>query len=305
MTEKRPTRPGFEIPAELITSQHKFKGEAGRAFIADLPERGAGFLDRWELTLTGPAMHGMASLVLPVVRADGTPAALKMQVADEESEHQARALRIWDGQGIVRLLEEDEETTTQLLERADESRPLSDVPDSRAAVAVIADLLARLTAVPGPEGVRHLADIAADMLTELPGALERVADPGARRLLEACGGAVREVLPEPGDRLLHWDLHFENVLGADREPWLAIDPNPLVGDPGFDIMPALDNRYEDDEVLWRFDLLVERLGLERGSAARWTLARALQNSLWDVEDGESLQDMQLRIATLMLEHRLG
>ncbi|MFF2022965.1 aminoglycoside phosphotransferase family protein [Streptomyces sp. NPDC058171] len=303
MTEKQRTRPGFEIPTELIMSQHRAKGEAGRAFIDDLPRLAAEYVDHWELTVTGPSMHGMASLVLPVTRADGTPAVLKMQVADEDSVYQGLALRIWDGQGIVRLLEIDEGTTTQLLERADESRPLSAVEDSRAAVAVIGDLLARLTAVPGPEGVQHLADIGADMLADLPGALDRVTDPTARRVLSACGDALREVLHEPGDRLLHWDLHFDNVLAADREPWLAIDPNPLVGDPGFDIMPALDNRYEDGEVLWRFDLLSERLGLDRGSAARWTLARALQNSLWDIQDGEPLQDMQLRIAELMLRHR--
>ncbi|MER5492311.1 aminoglycoside phosphotransferase family protein [Streptomyces sp. NPDC002454] len=305
MTEKPQPRPLFEIPAELIASQHRYKREAGRAFIADLPRRAAEFVERWELSVTGPAMHGMASLVLPVDRADGTPAVLKMQVADEESEHQGLALRLWDGRGCVRLLEEDGRTTTQLLERADGGRSLDDVADSRAAVAVIGELLARLTAVPGPAGMRHLADIAADMLAALPAALEGIEDPGARRVLDACGEAVREVLPEPGDRLLHWDLHFDNVLAATREPWLAIDPNPLVGDPGFDLMPALDNRYEDGETLWRFDHLTERLGLDRARAARWTLARVLQNSLWDVEDGEPLQDVQLRIAERLLSHRLG
>ncbi|MFD4833627.1 aminoglycoside phosphotransferase family protein [Streptomyces uncialis] len=296
---------GFEIPAELVANQHRYKREAGRAFIDGLPARAADHLARWELTITGPAMHGMASLVLPVARADGSSAVLKMQVADDESEHQGEGLRAWDGRGIVRLLAYDEPTTTQLLERADESRPLSAVEDSREAVGVIADLLARLTSVPGPPGVRHLADIAADMLDALPGALAQIGDPSARRALSVCGEAVREVLPEPGDRLLHWDLHFDNVLGAVREPWLAIDPNPLVGDPGFDLMPALVNRYERGEVLWRFDLMTERLGLDRRRAVRWTLGRVLQNSLWDIEDGEPLQPTQLRIAELLTTHRTG
>src|SRR5690606_10428198 len=80
---------------------------------------------------------------------------------------------------------------------------------------------------------------------------------------------------EPGDRLLHWDLHYDNVLAGEREPWLAIDPKPLAGDPGFDLLPALDNRWDDvvaggdvrRAVLRRFDLLVEALGLDPARSA--------------------------------------
>ncbi len=69
------------------------------------------------------------------------------------------------------------------------------------------------------------------MLERTPRALERVPDPADRRLIADCAAAVREVVDEPGDRLLHWDLHYENVLGSERAAWLAIDPKPLAGDP--------------------------------------------------------------------------
>ncbi|MEO3873266.1 aminoglycoside phosphotransferase family protein [Nonomuraea sp. B12E4] len=128
-----------------------------------------------------------------------------------------------------------------------------------------------------------------------------------RHRLRQCAAAVAEVLPDlgPGDRLLHWDLHYDNVLAADREPWLSIDPKPLAGDPGFDLMPALHNRWAEvvasgdvtRAVLRRFDFMADGLGLDRRRAAGWTLARALQNSLWDVEDGDrELQEVQLAIA---------
>ncbi|MBA4865867.1 hydroxyurea phosphotransferase [Streptomyces sp. PSKA54] len=276
----------IEVPDELVATQTRFNGADGLAFVAALPGRAAEFLERWGLRTDGPVMYGMCALVLPVVRdADGSQAVLKLQYLDEESVGEPVALRVWGGDGAVRLLEYDDVTGTLLLERLDSARMLTTVPDSRAAVLVIAELLARLTAVPAPEGMRRLGDIAERMLERVPGAVPQVPDPADRRLLEDCAAAVREVAGEPGDRLLHWDLHYDNVLAADREPWLAIDPKPLAGDPGFELFPALDNRFDADEVRWRFDAMTEVLGLDRKRARAWTLGRVLQNALWAIEDG--------------------
>jgi streptomycin 6-kinase len=300
----------IDIPEELTATQIKYGGEAGRAFLAALPERAADFIERWELRQTGRPMHGWCALVLPVELADGMPAALKLQAVDEESEGEPLALRIWDGDGAVRLLEYEQQTGTLLLERLDASRHLSVVADSREAVRILAELLARLTSVPAPDGLRRLGDIAARMLDGVPRALTALADEDERRLLRDCAAAVREVADEPGDRLLHWDLHYDNVLaahpGSAREPWLAIDPKPLAGDPGFDLLPALGNRFDPAEVLWRFDLMTEVLGLDRERARAWTLGRVLQNSLWDVKDGETrLQERQVSIGRKLLARKPG
>ncbi|MFE2376559.1 aminoglycoside phosphotransferase family protein [Streptomyces sp. NPDC059398] len=246
------------------------------------------FLDRWGLRQEGPPMRGRVAVVLPVVRtADGARAALKLQEVDAETEGEPVALRAWGGRGAVRLLDHDPATGTMLLERLDEGRPLASVPDVLAATEVIAGLLARLTSVPAPDGTRRLADITARMLDHVPEAAGSLADGAERRLLESCAAAVREVADEPGDRLLHWDLHFDNVLAADREPWLAIDPKPLAGDPGFELLPALWNRFGEGRLLRRFDLMTDALGMarDRERARAWTLGRVLQNSLWTVAEG--------------------
>ncbi|WP_435885103.1 aminoglycoside phosphotransferase family protein [Streptomyces prunicolor] len=285
----------IDIPAALVASYESFGGRAGEAFATALRERAARFLDEWELRLDGPSMNGRCALVLPVLRADGTPAALKLQDVDEETAGEPVALRVWDGEGAVRLLEADADTGTLLLERLDSGRVLADLPDSREATLVIARLLARLTAVEAPAGLRRLGDIAARLLDRTSAVLPQVSDPAERRLLADCAAAVREVVGEPGDRLLHWDLHFENVLAADRAPWLAIDPKPLAGDPGFDLLPALWNRFDADEVGWRFDAMTEVLGLDRDRARAWTLGRVLQNALWAVEDGRPPEPDHLEI----------
>ena len=256
-------------------------------------------MDRWELRVDGAPASGAVALVLPVLRADGTPAALKLQPVNDETAHEPDALRAWNGDGAIRLLAHDPPSGSMLLERLQGDRSLDTFSDDLTALQILSELLARLSAVPAPDGLRRLADVGADMLDRVPRALTLVPDPPQRQLIRTCASALEDVLPEPGDRLLHWDLHFGNILASHpsdpREPWLAIDPKPLAGDPCFELLAALHNRW--DEVLAtgdvprairrRFDLMTDILGLDRQRATAWTLARILQNTLWDLERNET------------------
>ncbi|MCS0600480.1 aminoglycoside phosphotransferase family protein [Streptomyces sp. LP11] len=290
----------IDIPPELAEAQRRHNGTTGEAFVRSLPHLAADFLNRWHLTLDGPQMHGVSALVLPVTRTDGARAVLKLHLPDEETRAEPVALRTWNGDGAVLLLDHDPDTGTLLLEhlrRLGETRPLTHTPDTRTSTLVIARLLARLTSHPAPPGLRSLGDIAPALLDRTPRALAHAPDPETRRTLTDCAAALREIAyDDPGDRLLHGDLHSGNVLAADRADWLAIDPKPLAGDPGFDLWPALANRFEPTEVRWRFDALTDTLALDRPRARTWTLARLLQNALWDLESGRPVEPRHLEIA---------
>ncbi|MFE7455556.1 aminoglycoside phosphotransferase family protein [Streptomyces sp. NPDC057554] len=169
---------------------------------------------------------------------------------------------------------------------------VADVADVRGAVGVLGEVLARLVAVPAPEGLRTLGGAVERMLAAAPETVGRLADASERRLLADCVAAVREVAGEPGDRLLHWDLHYDNILAGRADTgragqWVALDPKPLAGDPGFELFPALVNLFDAGEVVWRFDALTEAVGLERdrGRARAWTLGRVLQNAVWGAGTG--------------------
>jgi streptomycin 6-kinase len=306
-----PGMPRVVVPPTLVAAQLRYHGETGRAWAAALPRLAGGYLKRWRLRLDGAPRSGQVALVLPVRQADGTPAVLKLQRVDDETAGEPVALRTWAGRGAVRLLADDPGTGAMLLERLDDTRSLDGVRDDLAALRILSTLLARLVAVPAPPGIRRLADIAAELLRRAPAVVDRLADTGDRRLVRDCAAAVAEVAPEPGDRLLHWDLHYQNVLAGDREPWLAIDPKPLAGDPGFELFPALWNRWEDitatgdaaRAVRRRFDLMTEVLGLDRPRAAAWTLARVLQNVAWEVEDGATTVDPVLAAIARALGRR--
>ncbi|MFJ2853157.1 aminoglycoside phosphotransferase family protein [Streptomyces rubiginosohelvolus] len=283
-----------EIPHGLVASYATGFGEEGRAWIAGLPSLAADLLERWQLRRDGAVRSGQASLVLPVLRHDGTRAVLKLQLPREETTAALIGLRTWNGDGMVRLLDHDPASSSMLLERLDGARTLASIDDDDVAMGILAGLHARLVAVPAPQGLRGLGEVAAAMLEQVPQAVTHLTDPADRDLLRGWASAVAELADEPGDRLLHWDLHYDNVLAAEREPWIAIDPEPLAGDPGFDLWPALDSRWDDvvakgdplRGVGRRFDLLTDALGLDRARAAGWTLGRLLQNALWDIEDGE-------------------
>ncbi len=193
----------------------------------------------------------------------------------------------------------------------DSSRTLASVEDDDVAMNALAGLMARLHSVPAPEGLRGLGDVARDMLASVPAAVAALPDPEDHRRLHGWASAVTELADEPGDRMLHWDLHYDNVLAAEREPWLALDPEPLVGNPGFDLWPALDTGWEKLHatgdaprvVRRRFDLLTEALGLDRQRAAGWTLARLLQNTLWDIKDGRTtIAPSQTAVAEALPRH---
>ncbi|MFH9667696.1 aminoglycoside phosphotransferase family protein [Streptomyces globisporus] len=300
-----------EIPQGLVASYATGFGEEGSAWIAGLPSLAADLLERWQLRRDGAARSGQASLVLPVLRPDGTRAVLKLQLPREETAAALTGLRAWNGDGMVRLLDHDPASSSMLLERLDGARTLASIDDDDVAMGILAGLHARLVAVPAPQGLRGLGEVAAAMLEQVPQAVARLTDPAGRDLLRGWASAVAELADDPGDRLLHWDLHYDNVLAAEREPWIAIDPEPLVGDPGFDLWPALDSRWDDvvakgeplRVVRRRFDLLTESLGLDRARAAGWTLGRLLQNALWDIEDGEQRLAPSAVVLAEALRHR--
>ncbi|WP_443047868.1 aminoglycoside phosphotransferase family protein [Streptomyces sp. H39-S7] len=303
----------MRVPDSLAASHRRYFGEAGRDWITALPTLAEDLLGRWHLRLDGTPRNGAVALVLPVLREDGTPAVLKLQPVDEETGGEPAALRAWAGRAAVLLLEADAGTGAMLLERLDATRSLDAVDDDLAALRILSEILARLVAVPAPSGLRSLGDVAAAVLHRAAPARAKLADPSERRLLGACADALREVVDEPGDRLLHWDLHYENVLASPpssgRDPWLAIDPKPLAGDPGFDLFPALWNRWDAVQksgdiprsVRRRFDLMTDVVGLDRQRAARWTLGRVLQTVSWSIEAGATrLPPIPSAIAKVLL-----
>jgi streptomycin 6-kinase len=239
-----------------------------------------------------PSTGATISWVAPATRADGTPAVLKVSFPEPESEHEAAALRHWDGAGAVRLLAHDPERRALLLERCEPGTPLWALGDEEDANAIAAGVLRALWGAPPPAGgapFRTLAGEARRWAAEHPGRWERHERPFERSLLDAAVGWIGELLGSPAPPVvLHQDLHGGNVLRAAREPWLAIDPKPLAGEREFDVASLLRDRRPELAVdpaparrmRRRLDQFAAELDLDRERARRWGVIHALA---WGVE----------------------
>lgn len=271
------------IPQHLIDWWRGVPG--GAAWLERLPRLATECAQQWELRL-GPALEGgNVSLVLAAERSDGRPAVLKLQFPDRESEHEALALRHWQGIGAVRLLEHDPAPCALLLERCLPGTRLWEFEDEKEANRIAAGVLRRLWRPPPPDHpFRLLADEALRWADEFPRAWEFLGRPFERELVERAVAAARELVATQGELVVvHQDFHGGNVLRARREPWLAIDPKPLVGERAFDAASLLRDRREElrrdpapaRRVRRRLDQLTAELGLERERLRGWGIVHAL------------------------------
>ena len=250
------------------------------------PERAA-WLDRlpdmlrrleqlWALTPDAPldGEEPSCSYLTPVRSANGTPAVLKIAMPHMEGNHEIQGLRFWDADPTVRLLEADEALGALLLERCKPGTTLRALAEHDQDL-VISGLLRRLWRTPcTPHPFRSLSALMAHWTSETLGQIEQASDIGLVRE----GLRLFEDLPRSKTRevLLATDLHAGNVIQAEREPWLVIDPKPFVGDPAYDTTQHLFNcrerlRLDPDRTIRSF---ADLAGVEHERVRLWTFARA-------------------------------
>lgn len=271
------------VPARLAAACH---GKPERsAWLARLPDTIRELRDRWSLSPGTPLDCDDVSCawVAPVVRADGSRAVLKLGMPHVEGANEIQALLFWDGAPTVRVLEADVGLNAMLLEQIQPGTALTELPEREQDV-VIAGLLRRLWRRPAaPHPFRPLSAMTGYW------AGETIAD--AHKWPDA--GLVEEGLrlfdelsrPSADDVLLAADLHAGNVLRAQREPWLVIDPKPFVGDRAYDATQHLLNCQgrmltAPNATIHNF---ADLLGVDAERVRLWTFARsaAEPRDAWD------------------------
>jgi streptomycin 6-kinase len=268
-----------------------------------LPRLRGDLLEEWGLTPDGAPTHGFCSLVLPVRDVEGVPTMLKIGLPDDESEHEALALQHWRGDGTVRLLRADPRRRAMLLERL-HPQDLSDLWDVEAC-EVVAGFYPRLhrPALPQLRPLTAYVDRWLDGLDEL-----RRDMPVPPRMVEQALHLGRALVEDPASTgvIIHGDLHYANVLAADREPWLVIDPKPMSGDPHYEVAPMLWNRWGDivagdarANLRRRFHTIVDAAALDEDRARDWVVVRMVHNMSWAVIDGDLDEEYLTRCVTII------
>lgn len=256
-------------------------GPSGSTWVETVPRLIDEALTRWDLVLDGPARTGWTAVVVPV-RRDARRYALKVTWPHPEGRVEHLALGAWNGDGAVRLIAALPSQGLLLLERLDAEQDLTAVW-AEEACAIVGGLLSRLH-VPAPPRVPRIAAYLAPHLERMA---RRPTVP--RRVVSRTQGLVRDLLTgDVPEVLLHTDLHYENVLRSPDGRWLAIDPKPLAGHPGFEVWPLLRNRVDEmgtgSALRWsvrnRLAIVAEAMGADEEEVRAWTLLRAGLELSW-------------------------
>lgn len=284
------------IPDNFVRLTIEMYADAGMAWLQQLPALIAEYERRWQLSALPPFPLSY-NYVAPAMRHDGTPAVLKIGWPDGEAVDQIPALRHYAGHGMVRLLEADASGGALLLERLAPGTTLVGMEDDERATAIAAELMCAIWQGPGgappPD---HPFPTIADWINGMQRMRAHFGGgtgPFPRLIVEEAEALFADLLASQATPvLLHGDLHHDNILSAERAPWLAIDPKGIIGEPAYEVgsllrnpLPQLLERPNPGQVMARrVDQLAERLGFERSRVRGWGLAQAVLSAWWSVED---------------------
>jgi len=297
-------------PAFVTTIRTTF-GDAGDVFLRDLPHLLEMYAQRWELILLPAFPNVSYNYVAPVVRRDGSEAVLKLGVPHREARSEMAALAFYGGSGCVRLLEADPDGGALLLDRVRPGATLQQLAytDDVQATAVLADVMDALwRPAPAMHEMLTIAVWAAELAALRPN-FGGGTGPFPAHLVDIAERLFAELLASSAAPVvLHGDLHHDNVLAAQGECWLAIDPKGVVGEREFEVYALLRNplgwplaQPDPARVLQRrIDQVADRLGLDRQRIRLWSVAQCVLSAWWDYNDHDPAAGQDdLRIAELL------
>jgi streptomycin 6-kinase len=281
------------IPEALVRGTIDREGDRGAAWVAELPSIVDELLERWDCAPDGEVTHGGVGVIVPVrQRSAGRSSVLKVSFPHPGNVHEPDAFEVWAGRGAVLLHRRDDTRFALLLERAHMSTLAALESDDETVVTIAGRLNHRL-AVPAPPGLPRLRDRCDGWETELRRDAAELSHALPPRVVDAAVATSRELGRAQPDTLIHGDLHARNILRADREAWLAVDPKGYVGDPAYDGGTLLKSRaltlMEADDLTKTahrlLDIFAEAAELDRERVRRWAQFHAVQASFWGRRHG--------------------
>lgn len=293
----------FEPPQRIVRTLAEARqhgGDGAEDWLEALPSLIDEVVARRELAVERvQAPGGRSSVVLLVRLVDGTPAVLKLAPPRARPESEAAALGHWDGRGAVRLLNPGDSRGVLLLERLRPDLSVRTLPEAKALLEA-AGTLRRLWVEP-PGG--HVFETVAERTDRQAEAMRATAEREAsvRPLVEAALAARTDLLAAPPEELLlHGTFRQSKVLAGERMPWLAVGPDPVVGECAFDLARLVRDRVEDliaspsgaATTRRRVKRLAESLDVNQDRLRGWTLFRAVESGARALRAGRA-QDAEL------------
>ena len=295
----------------LTTIRNAFKEDA-EPYLTALPSLIEEACQRWELTEVQPVGNlsynfvAFAKCPSTSLRSAQDGVVLKIGVPRDELTSEINALKLYEGQGAVKLLEDDEEKGMFLLERLQPRRMLSELEDDIRATEIAAQAMLQIRRPASERGKFILLKDWFEGFKKLRARFNSGTGPMPREWVERAEGFATDFFAEGRpDVLMHGDFHHYNILESERG-WLIIDPKGVIGPAEYEVGPLLINPWgrplsrisPEVQMKKRIDILAERLSVERERIRNWGIAHAVLSAWWSLEDGEDWE-YTIRCAELM------
>jgi len=268
-------------------------------WLAQLPDILAASAKRWNLQIETPMTEEYAEMsycyIAPAKREDGTEVILKIGSPGQRLENEVHALQLCNGQSAVKLLDYDSEFGVLMLERARPGVPLSVCTDDRENTRIVSRLMrAFWQPLPAKHSFRPTA-YEIEGFGRLRKTHNGTTGPLPEKWVVRTEKLYEELMATSTETVvLHGDLHHYNILSAECEPWLIIDPKGYFGDPGYDVGAFLANYPEEscggkdqDEIdVSRINIMIEELGIPRDRVIKWGIVLACIWARWSSDTPE-------------------
>lgn len=266
------------------------------------------YLAAWNLSDPQPLAQTVSSNVYTVTY-EGERVVLKLLTPTGIEERAgALALRYWNGRGAVYLLRSDDHAHLVEYAAGDDLKSMVINGEDERATHVIAGVLNQLHSVTDPiptTGITLLKPWFRSLFKKA--ALDQAA--GLDTIYVRAGRLAEQLLSEPRDiRVLHGDIHHENIRYKEGRGWLAFDPKGLVGERTYDAANTLCNPTgmpelvrNEARLLRNAAILADVMDIELSRVLLFIYMYVCLSASWYVEDGEH-PDHELAIAAIVEPH---
>lgn len=269
------------------------RGADGQKWAQRIPQLITDAEAKWQIKVQSP-FNLTWNYVAPAKKSDGKDVVIKIGFPqDGDFLSEMRALELFNGEGTEMLLGEDKTNYTVLLERVTPGEPLSAMEDDEKATRILCGMMKKLWK-PLPEdhqfpSMKRWTQSLFDLKTKYPDGDY----PNIPKTLVEKAQAWCEELIETSDtpKLIHGDLHQDNVLSSERDGWLAIDPKGLAAEPCYEVGAMIRNPYKKmdknphiKEIMQRrIEILSDELGFSKERIHKWCLVQTVLSAVWSID----------------------
>ncbi len=283
-------------------------GKKGSRWLNRLPSILAACAEKWELTIESPVPILAYNFLVYAVTAEGASVVLKIGVPCLELTTEINALRVFRGKRAAALLDADPQVGALLLKRVLPGKPLSAINNDDEATEIGARLIRDIPAtVPSEHQFPSIADWAM-VFDRLRVRFNGNTGPLPRKMAEKAERLFKDLQTSSTEsRLLHGDLHHDNILFDDKENWLAIDPKGATGDPAYEAARFQHNpkpgflamNNPENTAKRRLDIMASILSMDKARLSAWAFFDAVISTCWSIEENDPDWQYGLRCADIL------